>query len=493
MADLGHDLLFGAFLTPAAAAHRQVVALAVAAEEAGLDLVGVQDHPYQPSFLDTWTLLSVLAARTSRVRLFPDVVNLPLRAPAVLARAAASLDVLSGGRLELGIGAGAFWDGVEAMGGPRRTPGEAVDALAEAIGVLRALWTAGPPVHRDGAHYRLNGAQPGPATPHPIGIWVGSYGPRMLRLTGALADGWVPSAAYAAPERLAEMTEVLDAAAEEAGRDPAAVRRVYNLNGRFTPRAGGGFLDGPPPLWAEQLADLALTHGFSAFVLAPGPDAERDLRTFAQEVAPAVRALVARERGAPAAPQPAVPVARVRAALDEATRPRLSPGALADLTPAQRELSQHLAAVHDQFRTELARVREVVDEVAAGGTAAADLRSLVDRMTLRQNLWTMGTFCASYCRLVTLHHTIEDTAMFPELARRDPSLAPVVERLEAEHEVIAGLLADLDAALTDLLADPAALPGVRDQVDLLAASLLSHFTYEEEELSEPIGRLDLRI
>lgn len=493
MVDLGHDLLFGAFLTPTAAGHQRVVDLAVAAEEAGLDLVGVQDHPYQPAFLDTWTLLSNLAARTSRIRLFPDVVNLPLRAPAVLARAAASLDVLSGGRLELGIGAGAFWDGVEAMGGPRRTPGEAVDALAEAIGVLRALWTAGPPVHLDGRHYQLRGAQPGPPPSHPIGIWVGSYGPRMLRLTGALADGWVPSAAYAPPEQLAEMTKTLEAAAEQAGRDPAAVRRIYNLNGRFATRSGGGFLDGPPASWAEQLAELALADGFSAFVLAPGPAAERDLAAFAAEVAPAVRALVARERGAPA-PEPAVRMPpAVRGPLDEAARPRLPKGALADLTPGQRALSQHLAAVHDQYRDELSRVQEVVDEVAGGAAAADELRSLVDRMTLRQNLWTMGTFCASYCRLVTVHHTIEDTAMFPELARRDPSLAAVVQRLEAEHEVIAGLLADLDAALAALIVDPAALPGVRDQVDLLAATLLSHFAYEEEELSEPIGRLELRI
>lgn len=495
MVDLGHELLFGAFLTPSAAGHRRVVDLAVAAEDAGLDLVGVQDHPYQPAFLDTWTLLSNLAARTSRIRLFPDVVNLPLRAPAVLARAAASLDVLSGGRLELGIGAGAFWDGVEAMGGPRRTPGETVDALAEAIGVLRALWTAGPPVHLDGRHYHLRGAQPGPPPAHPIGIWVGSYGPRMLRLTGALADGWVPSAAYAPPERLAEMTKALDAAAEEAGRDPAAVRRIYNVNGRFATRAGGGFLDGPPSSWAEQLAELALAHGFSAFVLAPGPAADRDLAAFAAEVAPAVRVLVARERGTPTTtPEPAVRVAPAALGpLDDTSRPRPPKGVLADLTPAQRALSQHLAAVHDQYRDELARVQEVVDQVSGGAAAADELRSLVDRMTLRQNLWTMGTFCASYCRLVTVHHTIEDTAMFPELARGDPSLAAVVQRLEAEHEVIAGLLADLDAALTDLIADPAALPGVRDQVDLLAAALLSHFAYEEEELTEPIGRLELSI
>ena len=84
-------------------------------EQAGLDLVTFQDHPYQPAFLDTWTLLSYVAARTSRVRLAPNVTNLPLRPPAVLARCVASLDLLSGGRVELGLGAGAFWDAIEAM------------------------------------------------------------------------------------------------------------------------------------------------------------------------------------------------------------------------------------------------------------------------------------------------------------------------------------------------------------------------------------------
>lgn len=141
------------------------------------------------------------------------MINLPLRPPAVLARAAASLDILSGGRVELGLGAGGFFDAIESMGGPRRTPKEATDALAEAIAVIRALWTPGRAVNLAGEHYRLRGAQPGPPPPHPIGIWVGAYKPRMLRLTGRLADGWFPSSPYAPPAALAEMTRILDGAA----------------------------------------------------------------------------------------------------------------------------------------------------------------------------------------------------------------------------------------------------------------------------------------
>src|SRR6201995_2912404 len=115
-------------MTPEAAQADAVLKLSKLADGLGFDLVTFQDHPYQARFLDTWTLLSVVAARTTNVRVAPNVANLPLRPPAMLARSVASLDRLSGGRVELGLGAGAFWDGVAALGGPRRTPGESVDA-----------------------------------------------------------------------------------------------------------------------------------------------------------------------------------------------------------------------------------------------------------------------------------------------------------------------------------------------------------------------------
>src|SRR5271169_769066 len=190
MGDYGHDLSFGIFLTPKADAAGHVVQLARRADAAGLDWVSVQDHPYQPAFLDTVTLLTAIAAATSRIGVFPNVANLPLRPPAVLARAVASLDILSGGRAELGIGTGAFWDAIAAMGGPRRAPGESVDALREAIAVIRALWTPGRGARVHGRHYELNGAKPGPFPVHDVAIWVGAYKERMLRLTGELADGW---------------------------------------------------------------------------------------------------------------------------------------------------------------------------------------------------------------------------------------------------------------------------------------------------------------
>ena len=170
--------------------------LAQLSEELGLDLVTFQDHPYQRSFLDTWTLMSYVAASTASIHIAPNVLNLPLRPPAVVARAAASLDLLSGGRFELGLGAGAFGEAMVAMGGPQRTPGEAVEALAEAMTILRELWdtSARGGVRVVGRHYTVLGAKRGPAPAHPIGIWLGAYKPRMLRLTGRVADGWLPSA-----------------------------------------------------------------------------------------------------------------------------------------------------------------------------------------------------------------------------------------------------------------------------------------------------------
>lgn len=293
MPDYGHDLLFGVVLMPNADRARSVIELAQLADQVGLDLVSVPDHPYQPVFLEAWTLLSVIAARTAHVRVFPNVANLPLRPPAMLARAAASLDILSGGRAELGLGAGAYWDAIAAEGGPRRTPAESVEALEEAIEVIRALWTPGSGARVDGKRYGLHDARPGPFPQHPIGIWVGAIKRRMLRLTGRAADGWMPSATRVPPEGLAAANRVIDEAATDAGRSPRAVRRLYNIPGASS-RTGGGFPSGPPSEWAEQLAELTLTHGMSAYLL-PSDSAD-DIRRFATDVVPAVRELVIAER-----------------------------------------------------------------------------------------------------------------------------------------------------------------------------------------------------
>src|SRR5262249_21944226 len=164
--------------------------------------------------------------RTERIRVSANVLNLPLRPPAVLARAAASLDLLSKGRFELGLGAGAFWDAIEGMGGRRLTPGQGVEALSEAIEILRGVWdgSAEGPLRLRGEHYPVPGMRRGPAPAHDISIWLGSYKPRMLALTGAKADGWLPTQEYIQSPDRATANRMIDDAAAEAGRDPRQIR-----------------------------------------------------------------------------------------------------------------------------------------------------------------------------------------------------------------------------------------------------------------------------
>jgi alkanesulfonate monooxygenase SsuD/methylene tetrahydromethanopterin reductase-like flavin-dependent oxidoreductase (luciferase family) len=285
------NLKFGYFLIPNA--ESPLLSLAQEAERLGLDYIGIQDHPYQRRFVDTFTLLSMIAARTSRISLFPDVANLPLRPPAVLAKAAVSIDVLSGGRFELGLGAGSFWDAIEAYGGPRRSPGEALAALAEAIQVIRKIWSGERNLRFEGQHYRLRGAHSGPVPAHPIGIWLGVTGPRALKLAGQVADGWVPSF-RGDLKKLAAMTKRLDDSAAEAGRDPRSIRRVLNVNGVITDGASNGMLQGPSSQWAEELTNLAITYKFDTFIF--WGEGEDQLQRFAEEVIPATRAQGAAER-----------------------------------------------------------------------------------------------------------------------------------------------------------------------------------------------------
>lgn len=313
--DYGHPLRFGTFLTPTSAAPRRPIELAVLSEELGFDLVTFQDHPYQPAFLDTWTLLSWVAARTTRIHLAPNVLNVPMRPPAVVARAAASLDLLAAGRVELALGAGAFWDAMVAMGVPRLTAGESVEALSEAIGVIRSSWAA-------------SGGQ---APAHDVPIWLGALRPRMLRLVGAAADGWLPSLGRLGPGDLRSGQAVIDEAAAEAGRDPREVRRLLNISGRFGTGTGtgqGGPLTGRSTQWVDELVPLALDDGVSTFILAS--DEPEALRQFAAEVAPALREAVAAERASRGVTESTMRSTAVRAARRAAIDYDAIPAALAE-------------------------------------------------------------------------------------------------------------------------------------------------------------------
>ncbi len=504
MPDYGHDLQFGTFLTPSAADADRVVELAALTEVAGLDLVTVQDHPYQARFLDVWALLATVLARTSSVRVAPNVVNLPLRPPFVLAKTVASLDVLSNGRVELGLGAGGFWDAIAAAGGPRRKPGEALAALAEGIEIIRAAWDVDArSVRVEGEHYRVSGVHPGPAPAHPVQIWLGAIGPKMLELTGRVADGWLPSMSYVPPDTLAERNAIIDAAADAAGR--AANRRAAALQrqpvtGRRPARAhrqrrrlgrAAGRTD----------ADARHEH------LHPGrrrPGRDQPVRRRGGAGGAGTgRGAAGRCRGRRRVRGPRTPTAGFAVAAtpddgirrsehqpwDESTRPQYSlPDTADEYTAHDQAVAQHLVDVHDHLRAELTQLLQVIEQVAAGSVGVGQARSLINTMTMRQNNWTLGAFCESYCRVVTTHHSLEDASVFPHLRRRDADLGPVLDRLESEHHVIAAVLDDVDRALVGLVSSPDGMSGLRAAVDLLSDTLLSHLAYEERMLLEPLAR-----
>lgn len=489
MPDYGHELEFGIFPSPDSARHRDLIELAQLADVVGLDHLSIQDHPYQAAHLDTWTLLSFIGARTTRIRLSTNVANLPLRPPVGLAKATATLDVLTNGRVELGLGAGAFWDAIEAAGGPRRTPKESVDALVEAMTIIRAFWS-GQSSRFEGEHYRTHGLRPGPRPAHDIPIWLGAYKPRMLRITGELADGWVPSMGYADPPALPELSARVDEAARAAGRAPEDVRRIYNIVGRFG--TGSGLFQGTPRDWAEQVTDLAVTVGMSTFIL--GTDDPTVVRTWAEEVAPLARELVEEERAA--GPRPSEQRAEVgvssSVASDSTDSTATQQGSR--FTAEQLAVPQHLVGIHDGLRAELAQVRDIVRQVQEGHASVGAARSVINTMTMRQNNWTLGAYCESYCRIVTGHHTLEDRSIFPHLLRSDADLEPVITRLHEEHEVVAELLEGLDRALVALVGEPGygadgqkALAHLGEAVDALANTLLAHLAYEEEALHDPLA------
>lgn len=276
---------------------------AALADSLGLDLLTIQDHPYLPQFVDTLTLLAVLAARTERVHLGANVSPLPLRPPVMLAKAAASLDVISGGRFELGLGAGGFAEGIAAFGGRRPPISEVVDDFSEALQLIRGLWEGQRSFRFSGQHYQLQGTRFGPRPAHPIRIWVGANKPRMLRLTGRLADGVLVSNSYVPVEQLAEVNRRIDEGARQAGRPPEAIRRGYNLMGALDlpgrPNRQEDLRPGTPLLaasgWVRHLANLYRDHRMDTFIFWPLGERQWDqAEVFAREVAPALR----RELGA---------------------------------------------------------------------------------------------------------------------------------------------------------------------------------------------------
>lgn len=175
---------------------------------------------------------------------------------------------------------------------------------------------------------------------------------------------------------------------------------------------------------------------------------------------------------------------------DEGSRPhRLPSGADVVYTESGRHAGKHLIDVHDMLRRELAELRDLVAQVRDGALAAGDARSALNEMAMRQNDWTLGAFCARYCNVVAHHHSLEDTAIFPHLAQSEADLAPVIDRLTEEHLVIHDAIEGVDRALVQHINEPSDFAPLQRAIDLLTDALLSHLSYEEYELVEPLARL----
>ena len=285
-------LLFGLNVSTSAAVGADPVGEARAAEELGFDFVSANDHPggTNPTF-ELWTMLSWLAAGTSRIRLASRVLGVPYRHPAMVAKMAETLDRLCRGRLILGLGGGASDDAFRAFGLGVRSPREKIDGLEEAIQIIRGLWT-----HSDftfeGRLYRTDHANLEPKPEHIIPLWLGTFGNRGLAVTGRLADGWIPSLELAPPDRVPAMLERVCAAARKAGRESEEITCVYNMEIRVdeAPTSRPFVVSGGPDAVAEQL--LSFTGlGFTAmnFILV-GPGKEEQRERLASEVIPVVRA-----------------------------------------------------------------------------------------------------------------------------------------------------------------------------------------------------------
>ena len=291
MTDYGHTLTFGISVDPSSRGLDEAFALARRADELGLDLLAVQDHAYQPGHVDTWTLLTYLSAATRHISVMTDVADLQLRPPAMLAKAAATLAVLNGGRVQLGVGGGPFPEAIAGMGADALA-GNAMVRYAEAsVDILRQALRGGPVRAGNERHSVAYVAGPAPATPPQV--WVGAQKPRMLAMVGRRAEGWIsPLNIYVPPDKVPDKQRVIDEAAIAAGRDPAEIRRIYNVIGTIGrgPRQG---LVGDVDAWVDFLTRAVVELGFDTFVFWPVTEAANQLELFATRIVPAVRERVA--------------------------------------------------------------------------------------------------------------------------------------------------------------------------------------------------------
>jgi alkanesulfonate monooxygenase SsuD/methylene tetrahydromethanopterin reductase-like flavin-dependent oxidoreductase (luciferase family) len=207
----------------------QALSVAQAAEKAGFSGVSFSDRPHDP-ILEGWTLATAIAARTERIRVFHTTLNVPFRFAAVLAKEAATLDIISNGRLDLCLGAGGDANRplYDSIGVPLAAPGERLTDLVDAITIMRGMWAHDKFTYKGRAfHVEEAVGVPAPVQ-QPIPIWIGARLPRSLRIAGRLADGFVKNGGWGTVEELKQLNDAVTEAAVKAGRDPYSVRRVLN-------------------------------------------------------------------------------------------------------------------------------------------------------------------------------------------------------------------------------------------------------------------------
>ena len=286
-------LSFGVNVPTSASPGTDPVGQAIRAEELGYDFVSSNDHPCGTrASYETWTMLTWIAAQTTRIKVATRVLGVPYRSPAMVAKMAESLDRLSEGRLILGLGAGGSDDEFRAFGLDVRAPREKIDALEEAVTIIRGLWESRGFTF-EGRHYRANSADIEPKPDRRIPIWLGTFGKRSLAVTGRVADGWIPTLEMAPPDAIPAMRDRIFVAAERAGRDPNEITLVYNMEFRI-----GDDVDVPSHVVtgsvdevAEQLKSFTAL-GFTAMNFAPsGPDADEQVERLARDVLPSLRSL----------------------------------------------------------------------------------------------------------------------------------------------------------------------------------------------------------
>ena len=284
-------LTFGVNISTSSASGANPARDAQTAEALGFDFVSASDHPSGPHpTFEAWTMLTWVAAATNRASVVSRVLSTPFRAPALVAKMAESLDRLSGGRLVLGLGAGATDNELHGFGLNVPSAGAKVDGLEDALHVVRGLW-AEPGYTYEGRVYRTYRAEMEPKPARPIPIWLGTFGHRALALTGRLADGSIPSLGYAPLAELPAMRDRVMAAAVAAGRGLHEVTCALNLEVAVTQSGGMGpdVIAGPPLRIAEHIRQFVAL-GFTAFNFMPvGPYPESQTELLATEVVPAVR------------------------------------------------------------------------------------------------------------------------------------------------------------------------------------------------------------